>query len=300
MKEGLALISARRGCRSRSGCRRGRQDQRHDDLRRRQHVRRAAHLEVDAGPRHGVRLHRPVLRGRLGRRHRGDHEPPGRLRRLGRSAVAHQAAACNGCAQIPWALVATAVAYNVPGAPAHLRLDGLRSRNLPRPDHQLERSCDRGAEPGREHAGPEDHAGLPVRRLGYLLQLQRLPLVGPLSGRRRSASRRSRPSRPVSGAKGPPASPASSEHARRVAYVDVAYAITNHIRFAAVKNAAGKFLYPEPARYRGRRAGFPEGAGEQRDAHRQPAEVGGAAYPICTYTYIIVPLRPRTQPSCER
>src|SRR5215470_8294450 len=37
---------------------------------------------------------------------------------------AAQAQACNGCVQIPWALAATTVAYNVPGAPVHLRLDG--------------------------------------------------------------------------------------------------------------------------------------------------------------------------------
>ena len=35
-----------------------------------------------------------------------------------------QASACKSCVQIPWALSATSVAYNVPGAPAHLNLDG--------------------------------------------------------------------------------------------------------------------------------------------------------------------------------
>src|SRR4051794_5778876 len=35
-----------------------------------------------------------------------------------------QKAACKSCVQIPWALSATAIAYNVPGAPAHLNLDG--------------------------------------------------------------------------------------------------------------------------------------------------------------------------------
>src|SRR5690349_15066867 len=35
-----------------------------------------------------------------------------------------QQSACPDCIQIPWALSATAVAYNVPGAPAHLDLDG--------------------------------------------------------------------------------------------------------------------------------------------------------------------------------
>src|ERR1044072_4020643 len=35
-----------------------------------------------------------------------------------------QQSACPDCIQIPWALSATAVAYNVPGAPVHLNLDG--------------------------------------------------------------------------------------------------------------------------------------------------------------------------------
>src|SRR5690349_2858077 len=35
-----------------------------------------------------------------------------------------QASACKSCVQIPWALSATAVAYNVPGSPTHLNLDG--------------------------------------------------------------------------------------------------------------------------------------------------------------------------------
>ena len=35
-----------------------------------------------------------------------------------------QASACKGCIQIPWALSGTSVAYNVPGASGHLRLNG--------------------------------------------------------------------------------------------------------------------------------------------------------------------------------
>lgn len=35
-----------------------------------------------------------------------------------------QFAACNGCVQIPWALSATAVAYNIPGAKPHLHITG--------------------------------------------------------------------------------------------------------------------------------------------------------------------------------
>ena len=41
-----------------------------------------------------------------------------------------QATACDDCVQIPWALSAMAIAYNVPGAPAHLRLDGATIANI--------------------------------------------------------------------------------------------------------------------------------------------------------------------------
>ena len=47
-----------------------------------------------------------------------------------------QQSACPDCIQIPWALSATAVAYNVPGAPAHINLDGNDDlEDLPRHDH---------------------------------------------------------------------------------------------------------------------------------------------------------------------
>jgi phosphate transport system substrate-binding protein len=41
-----------------------------------------------------------------------------------------QAEACKGCVQIPWALSATSIAYNVPGAPAHLKLNGQVLANI--------------------------------------------------------------------------------------------------------------------------------------------------------------------------
>ena len=63
----------------------------------------------------------------------------------------------------PVALAATTVAYNVPGAPAHLQAQRCGDReHLPRQDHELERPGDRSAESGLQHAEPEDHSGLPV------------------------------------------------------------------------------------------------------------------------------------------
>ncbi len=41
-----------------------------------------------------------------------------------------QAAAANGVLQIPWALAATVVSYNVPGIKAHLHLTGTALANI--------------------------------------------------------------------------------------------------------------------------------------------------------------------------
>ena len=76
-----------------------------------------------------------------------------------------QASACNGCVQIPWALSATGVGYNLPGV-KKLNLTGQDpGRDLLRQDHQVERREDQEGQPGRQTAGPDDHAGLPQRRL---------------------------------------------------------------------------------------------------------------------------------------
>ncbi len=44
--------------------------------------------------------------------------------------TAAQFTACNGCAQIPWALGATAMAYNIPGGPVHLHLSAVVIANI--------------------------------------------------------------------------------------------------------------------------------------------------------------------------
>ena len=63
--------------------------------------------------------------------------------------IAAQAAACNGCVQIPWALTATGIAFHLHGV-AHLRLSGPGARrDLPRPDQDVERPADREAQPRR-------------------------------------------------------------------------------------------------------------------------------------------------------
>ena len=75
-----------------------------------------------------------------------------------------QAITCHSCWQIPWALSATGVGFNLHGVRSSVSGPVIVA-DLPRSDHQLERLADRQAEPGRASAQPEDHPGVPQRRL---------------------------------------------------------------------------------------------------------------------------------------
>ena len=85
--------------------------------------------------------------------------------------------ACAGCVQIPWALSATSIMYNLPGLNCILRMTGpILAKHLPRRDHELERPGDHEDQPEVHPAEHEDHAGLPLRQLRHDVQLHRLPL----------------------------------------------------------------------------------------------------------------------------
>ena len=106
-------------------------------------------------------------------------------------------------------------------------------------------------------------------------------------GRPRSAYQPSRRARPATARRATRAAAGCSPHDGGIGYIDAAFAVNNHLRFAAVRNGAGVFIFPSLA-HPGRGACV-RGAGEQRDAHRGPAEDGEKlAYPISTYTYVIL------------
>ena len=194
-------------------------------------------------------IQRLVLADRLRRRHRGDHRPHGRLRRLRRAAVERSARRpARAASQIPWALSATSILYNLPGINCVLRLTGpILAEHLPRQDHELERRR-RSRRSTRTCNLPEheDHAGLPLGQLRHDVQLHRLP-VGRRArpGSRSSASASTRSGRPASARAAAPASPGVlTKTEGAIGYVDVAYALKNKIRFASMLNASGKYATP--------------------------------------------------------
>ncbi|HET7648601.1 MAG TPA: phosphate ABC transporter substrate-binding protein PstS [Gaiellaceae bacterium] len=201
-----------------------------------------------------------------------------------------QKSACPDCVQIPWALSATAVAYNVPGAPAHLRLDGntiskiflgrITSWNDP-----AIRALNRGASLPNLKITPifrSDGSGTSYNFTDYLSSVS--------AQWKREVGASTSPAFPAGqGAKG--SSGVAGLIARTdgaIGYVDVAYAIRNHITFAAVRNRAGKFLFPSLRRIQAAAVAFPKVPADNAISIVDPPRSAKLAYPVSTYTYVIV------------
>jgi phosphate transport system substrate-binding protein len=202
-----------------------------------------------------------------------------------------QAAACKGCVQIPWALAATTVAYNVPGAPVHLRLDGATIAKIflgqiTNWNDSAIAKLNPGANMPNLKITPvfrSDGSGTSYNFTDYL------SAVSPLWKSKIGVS--TQPAFPAGvGAKGSGGvSGVVANTPGAVTYVDTAYALVHHIRFAAVKNAAGRFLYPSIRRIVAAGLSVKKVPSGNEMHIVNPPRSNPLAYPICTFTYIIIP-----------
>jgi phosphate transport system substrate-binding protein len=203
-----------------------------------------------------------------------------------------QFAGCKGCVQIPWALSATSIAYRGDALPNHIRLDGntvagiflgkIKNWNDP-----AIKSLNKGkALPDLQITviHRSDNSGTTYNLTEYLNSVSRQWKSGVGKGVAVDW--------PVGvGARGSSGvSAALSQTNGGITYVDVAYSLKNHFKFAAIKNRAGVFQLP------GLRAIAAAGATILRVAPNNggisivnPAKRQPLAYPICTFTYVIVP-----------
>ena len=174
-----------------------------------------------------------------------------------------RSAACNGCVQIPWALAATTVAYNVPGAPVHLRLNGATIANIflghiTNWNDPAIAALNPGASLPNLKITPvfrSDGSGTSYNFSDYLSS------VSPEWQSKIGVS--TQPSFPAGvGAKGSGGVAGVVKNTPGgVTYVDVAYALVNHIRFAAVAERRREVPLSQhpadqsPRRRRSRRSG---------------------------------------------
>lgn len=204
-----------------------------------------------------------------------------------------QFTACNGCVQIPWALSATSIAFNVPGAPAHLHLSGpvladiflgkISNWN----DHRIA-ALNKGATLPSLKITPifrSDSSGTTFNFTDYLSR------VSPAW--KRQVGNSTQVNFPTgNGAKGSSGvAGLVSRTEGGVTYVDVAYALTNHIRMAAIENNAGRFTYPSLRAIKAAAATVERVPANNELSIVDPNQSQKSAYPICTFTYVILPLQ---------
>jgi phosphate transport system substrate-binding protein len=203
---------------------------------------------------------------------------------------AAQQSACPDCIQIPWALSATAIAYNVPGAPVHVNLDGnaiskIFLGDITNWNDPAIAALNKGASLPNLKITPvfrSDGSGTSYNFTDYLSSVN--------ANWKTKIGTSTQPAFPAGqGAKGSSGvAGLISRTDGAIGYVDVAYAIKNHIHFAAVKNAAGKFLFPSLRRIEAAATAFPKVPANNELHIVNPPKSAALAYPVSTYTYVIV------------
>ncbi len=210
-----------------------------------------------------------------------------------------QFSACKGCVQIPWALSATSIMYNLPGLKKQLRLTGKVLADI------YLGKITQWNDPALKKLNPG--ANLPSTKITPVYRSDNsgtsYNLTDFLSGASREwASKIGRgvnASWPAGeGAKGSSGVVGRTEGA--IGYADVAYAIKSHFQVAAIQNRAGVFAQPGT---RGIQAAAQTittvPAGNEMHIVDPPASEK-LAYPISTFTYVIVPTKTSKAPTLRK
>jgi phosphate transport system substrate-binding protein len=203
-----------------------------------------------------------------------------------------QAAACKGCVQIPWALSATSIPYKLDNAPNRIRLSGKvladiflgkiktwdapaiktlnKGKSIPNtPITVIHRSDGSGTTYNItdyfNHVSPEWKS-----KVGKGTAVNWPTGVG------------------ARGSAG--VSAALSQTNGGITYVDVAFSLANHFKFASIKNRAGVYALPGLTGIKAAAATINRVAPDNGGISIvDPAKRQKLAYPICTFTYIIIP-----------
>src|SRR5207247_2864083 len=157
-----------------------------------------------------------------------------------------QFAACKGCVQIPWALSATSIAYRGDGLPNHIHLIGkviaqIFLGKIKKWNDPAITSINKGKSlPSLDITviHRSDNSGTTYNLTDYLNHVSPTWKSGPGKGVAVDwpAGVGARGSSGVSGA--------LSQTNGGITYVDVAFSLANHFKFAAIQNRAGKYTLP--------------------------------------------------------
>ena len=202
-----------------------------------------------------------------------------------------QASACNGCTQIPWALSATGVGYNVPGVGHKLDLTastlaGIYLGSITNWDAaQIKQSNPKVKLPNLKITPiyRSDGSGDTYAFTNYLTDVSKT-----WASKVNYATSVQFPTG-VAGKGNSGVASVLQSTPGGIAYIAVSYLIANNLNAAAIQNAAGKFEYPnlkDISNAAGQVKKVPAGNALQIVDPSRKAKI---AYPISTFTYAIVP-----------
>jgi phosphate transport system substrate-binding protein len=202
-----------------------------------------------------------------------------------------QATACKECTQIPWALAATAVTYNVNGAPDNLHLTGpVLAQIFMGKVTMWNAPSIAQLNPGVKL--PNTHISVIYRSDGsgdsYVFSSY-LSAIDPAWKTSIGAS--TQPTFPVgSGDKGNSGVAAAVQTTDgSIGYVAAAYITADKLNEAALRNAAGRFVLPTSVGISGAAKAMTTFAADGSISLINPPASAPTAYPMSTYTYVIVP-----------
>jgi phosphate transport system substrate-binding protein len=214
-----------------------------------------------------------------------------------------QFAACKGCDQIPWALGGTAVMVHVKtNAHAPLKITGpvlaqIYLGQITKWNDAAIQKLNKGISLPNENIVPvyrSDGSGTSYNFTDYLSKVsaQFKSKVGVST----------QPPFPVGvggkGSSGVSGVVKNTEGA--IGYADIAFAVNNHIPVMAVQNAAGKFLTPGVKSIAAAAVAIKKVPANGEMHIVSPSKAYPGAYPICTFTYVIIPEQTSKAPQLRK
>lgn len=204
-----------------------------------------------------------------------------------------EAQACKGCIQIPWALAATVVAYHVEGVPNRLHLTGPVLAKI------FQGQITHWNDPEIAHLNPgvnlpntqitpvhrTDGSGDTYAFTNYLSHIDSefKSKIGAATTVNWPGGTGGKGNSGVGGV--------ISSTNGAIGYIAIAYVLQNNFDYALVQNAAGNFPVPGPPSILAAAHAvthIPSG-GQQGISLVDPPKSAGGAYPISTFTYVIIP-----------
>ena len=201
-----------------------------------------------------------------------------------------QAASCNNCVQIPWALTATGIAYNVPGV-SRLHLSGpvlasIYLGKITNWDSPVIAKLNKGVKLPNLNITPvyrSDGSGDTYAFTDYLshVSTQWKLEVGNATSVSFKAG--------VGGKGNAGVTAVVSSTSGSIGYISASYIIAHGLTAAALQNAAGKYEYPNLKNIENAASSVTHVPANNEMHIVNPPKKYKIAYPLSTFTYAIVP-----------